>query len=76
MLQQNQNNNTNPLLVPQAEQMLDLMKQEIAEEFGITLGAETSARDNGRVGGEMTKRLVAMAKEQIISGQTNNNMYH
>ena len=81
MLQQNQNQNTtnaNQLLVPQAEQVLDLMKQEIAQEFGITLGAETTARDNGRVGGELTKRLVAMAKEQLASGvsNNNNNLYH
>jgi len=66
-----QRNHTNSLLVPQAEQVLDLMKEEIAEEFGITLGAETSARDNGKVGGEMTRRLVRMAQEQM-----SNNMYH
>jgi Small, acid-soluble spore proteins, alpha/beta type len=76
MLQQNQQNNSNPLLVPQAEHMLELMKHEIAQEFGITLGAETTARDNGRVGGELTKRLVAMAKEQLANGSSNHNMYH
>lgn len=69
---QNQNQSNNKLLVPQAEHMMELMKQEIAEEFGITLGAETSARDNGKVGGEMTKRLVKMAQEQMMG----NNIYH
>lgn len=72
MLQHNQSNNNNKLLIPQSEHVLELMKQEIAEEFGITLGAETSARDNGKVGGEMTKRLVQMAQEQIMG----NNVYH
>lgn len=72
MLQHNQSNNNNKLLIPQSEHVLELMKQEIAEEFGITLGAEASARDNGRVGGEMTKRLVRMAQEQMMG----NNIYH
>ena len=61
-----QNQSTNKLLVPQAEHIMELMKQEIAEEFGITLGAETTARDNGRVGGELTRRLVKMGQEQIM----------
>lgn len=72
MLQHNQSNNNNKLLIPQSEHVLELMKQEIAEEFGITLGTEASARDNGRVGGEMTKRLVRMAQEQMMG----NNIYH
>lgn len=57
--------NTNQLLVPSAENLVDAMKQEIAQEFGITLGAEATARENGKVGGEMTKRLVKMAQEQL-----------
>lgn len=67
MLQNNNNQNTNQLVVPQSDFVLDQMKQEIAQEFGITLGAETSARDNGRIGGEMTKRLVQMAQEQLAN---------
>jgi hypothetical protein len=55
----------NKLLVPQSEMVLEQMKNEIAQEFGIRLGADTSARDNGRVGGELTKRLVQMAQEQL-----------
>ena len=41
---------------------VDNMKYEIANEFGVSLGATASAKDNGRVGGEMTKRLVEKAK--------------
>jgi len=37
------------------------MKTEIANEFGVNLGAETTSRQNGRVGGEITKRLVDQA---------------
>ena len=61
--------NQNQLLVPQVEHMLEIMKQEIAEEFGVSLGADATARENGRVGGEMTKRLVKMAQEQIIGSK-------
>lgn len=59
----------NKLLVPGAENVLDQMKQEIANEFGVQLGADTTARANGSVGGEMTKRLVAMAQEQLKNQQ-------
>lgn len=55
----------NKLLVPGAENALDQMKEEIANEFGVQLGADTTARANGSVGGEMTKRLVAMAQQQL-----------
>lgn len=57
--------NQNKLLVPQSESLLEQMKMEIAQEFGIELGANTSARDNGRIGGEMTKRLIKYAQEQL-----------
>ncbi|UUV47013.1 small acid-soluble spore protein [Bacillus phage vB_BanS-Thrax5] len=56
---------TNKLVVPNSENVLELMKYEIAQEMGITLGADTTARDNGKVGGEMTKRLVQIAKEHL-----------
>lgn len=55
----------NKLLVPEVEQMMDLMKNEIAAELGIELGADTSSKLNGTVGGMMTKRLIEMAQEQM-----------
>lgn len=55
----------NKLLVPGSENALGRMKEEIASEFGVKLGADTTARANGSVGGEMTKRLVAMAEQQL-----------
>ncbi|SFE26176.1 alpha/beta-type small acid-soluble spore protein [Alteribacillus iranensis] len=58
-------NNSNQLLVPGVEQALDQMKFEIANEFGVNLGAETASRANGSVGGEITKRLVSMAQQQM-----------
>ncbi|MEH7473666.1 alpha/beta-type small acid-soluble spore protein, partial [Priestia megaterium] len=56
----NKSSNNNELLVYGAEQAIDQMKYEIASEFGVNLGADTTARANGSVGGEITKRLVQM----------------
>jgi small acid-soluble spore protein B (major beta-type SASP) len=61
------NNSSNQLLVAGAEQALQQMKYEIASEFGVNLGGETTSRANGSVGGEITKRLVSMA-QQSMSG--------
>jgi hypothetical protein len=49
------------LNVQGSQQILDQMKYEIASEFGVQLGADTTARQNGAVGGEITKRLIQMA---------------
>ncbi|MGJ7919397.1 small, acid-soluble spore protein, alpha/beta type [Neobacillus sp. LXY-4] len=57
--------NSNNLLVPGVAQALDQMKLEIASEFGVQLGADTTSRANGSVGGEITKRLVSMAEQQL-----------
>lgn len=57
---------TNNLVVPGVEGALDRMKTEIAQEFGVQLGADSTARQNGSVGGEMTKRLVQLAQSQLI----------
>ncbi|GIO24483.1 alpha/beta-type small acid-soluble spore protein [Oceanobacillus sp. J11TS1] len=52
----------NALLVPQAERALNQMKEEIAGEMHVNLGADTTARENGAVGGEMVKRMIQMAE--------------
>ncbi len=59
----------NKLVVPGAQAAIDQMKYEIAREFGVELGPDTSSRMNGSVGGEITKRLVAMAQQQLGSSQ-------
>ncbi len=63
-------NSSNQLVVPGVSQALDQMKYEIAQEFGVNLGPDTTSRANGSVGGEITKRLVQMAEQQL-SGQSN-----
>ena len=61
----------NKLVVNGSKQAIDNLKYEIANELGIKLGADTSSRLNGTVGGEMTKRLVKLG-EQFLS---NNGSY-
>ncbi|MFD2681075.1 small, acid-soluble spore protein, alpha/beta type [Bacillus seohaeanensis] len=63
--QSSRNNNSNQLVAPGAQQAIDQMKFEIASEFGVNLGADATSRSNGSVGGEITKRLVQMAEQQI-----------
>lgn len=62
------------LEVPKAHPALDNMKYEIAAEFNLPVyqGSEDywgnlSARDCGRVGGEMVKRMIAMAQNQLTN---------
>ncbi|MGH1326370.1 small, acid-soluble spore protein, alpha/beta type [Bacillus pretiosus] len=67
-MQIRENNNSNEILVAAATSAIEQMKYEIAQEFGVTLGPDSTSRANGSVGGEITKRLVRMAQEQL-SGQ-------
>ena len=66
-----QSNNSNRLVVPGAQNAIDQMKYEIANEFGVNLGPDTTARANGSVG-EITKRLVKMGQEQMSRSSYNN----
>jgi len=62
-------------VVPQAHKALDNMKYEIAAELGIPVhqGSEDywgdiPARQCGAVGGQMVKRLIAMAETSLTQG--------
>ena len=64
----NSNNNRssrNRLVVPGAQNAVDQMKYEIANEFGVNLGPDATSRSNGSVGGEITKRLVQMGEQHL-----------
>ena len=63
------NNNSNQLVVPGVQQAIDQMKYEIAQEFGVQLGPDSTSRSNGSVGGEITKRLVQSAQQQLNGQQ-------
>ncbi len=62
--------NRNKLVTPGSKEAIDRMKYEIANEFGVQLGADATARANGLVGGEIVRRLVQMGQSQI-SGNYN-----
>lgn len=64
-----QGSNSNNYLAQGASHALDQMKYEIATEFGVNLGGETTSRQNGSVGGEITKRLVAFAEQSMSGGK-------
>lgn len=49
----------------QTTKALERLKQEIATEMGIELGAEQTARNNGKVGGHMTKKLIALGQQRL-----------
>jgi hypothetical protein len=57
--------NTNKLLVPGSSAVLNQFKEEVAAEFGVRLGSTTTSRANGSVGGEITKRLISQAQQQM-----------
>ena len=60
----------NTVLVPNAQQALEQLKQEVASELGIQnyqgyLG-DVPARVNGAVGGNMVRRMIAAAEQALI----------
>ena len=57
----------NKLVTNSSKHILENLKYEIARELGITLGADTSSRLNGTVGGEMTRRLVKLGEQNLSS---------
>ena len=57
--------------VPGSKKSVDNMKFEIANEFGVNLGPNATSRDNGLVGGEMTKRLVETGKKKKNNNSNN-----
>ncbi|MEY4479823.1 MAG: hypothetical protein RLZZ267_501 [Bacillota bacterium] len=58
------------LVVPQAMQALDQMKYEVAQELGIQMPqggymGNMLTRDAGYIGGNITRRLVQIAEQQL-----------
>jgi hypothetical protein len=72
-LAKGQSRSSNTLVVPQAAPALNQMKFEIAQELGIQVPNDgymgyIASRDNGAIGGHITRRLVQIA-EQTLAGQ-------
>lgn len=62
-------NNSNTPAVQGSKKGLDQLKNEVANELGATLGGDRTSRENGSVGGYMTKKMVQFAEQQLKSGQ-------
>lgn len=60
--------NSNQPATQGAEQGLDQFKYEIASELGVQLGGDRTSRENGSVGGQMTKRMIQYAEESLKKG--------
>lgn len=63
-------NNRNQIVVQNARAALEQMKFEIAQELGIEIPQDgyygnMLTRDAGRLGGNITRRLVQMAEQQL-----------
>lgn len=59
---------TNTPAAQGASQQLDQFKYEVANEMGLQLGGDRTSRENGSVGGQMTKRMIQFAEEHLKSG--------
>lgn len=63
----------NPILVPRAKNALDQLKNEVAKEVGVPLSqgynGDISARDAGRIGGNMVRRMIMDAQKGYENNQ-------
>ena len=61
--------NSNYKVVPEAADALNKVKYEVASEVGVNLkdgyNGDISARDAGRIGGNMVKKLIQQAESQM-----------
>lgn len=62
-------NNRNQKLVPEAMSALDKFKYEVASEVGVNLkdgyNGDISAKDAGKIGGQMVKKMIAEAERNM-----------
>jgi len=64
------NRSSNQLVVQQARAALDQLKFEACQELGISMPQDgyygsMITRDTGRIGGNITRRLVQIAEQQL-----------
>ena len=67
----NSSNNSNYKVVPEATEALNKFKYEVASEVGVNLkegyNGDISARDAGRIGGNMVRKLIEQAENQMAN---------
>ena len=63
--------NSNYKVVPEATEALNKFKYEVASEVGVNLkegyNGDISARDAGRIGGNMVRKLIQQAESQMTN---------
>ena len=58
--------NKNRIEVPEARNAMEKFKMEVADELGVDLKSENlTAKDAGKVGGQITKRLIEQAEKSM-----------
>lgn len=61
--------NSNKKLVPEAQSALERFKYEVASEVGVTLkdgyNGDISARDAGRIGGNMVRKMIQQVENNM-----------
>ena len=67
----NSSNNSNYKAVPEATDALNRFKYEVANEVGVSLkdgyNGNISARDAGRIGGNMVKKMVQKYENEMLN---------
>ena len=62
--------NSNSINVPEARQAMANMKQEVANELGITLNKDyngnLSSKDAGHIGGNMVKKMIEAQERSCV----------
>ena len=62
---------SNSKVVPEAREALNKFKYEVASEVGVNLkqgyNGDISARDAGKIGGQMVRKLIETAERQMTS---------
>ena len=63
------NSNSNQKVVPEAREALDKFKYAVASEVCVNLkqgyNGDLSSRDAGRIGGQMVRKLIQQAENQM-----------
>lgn len=61
--------NNNQKVVPEAREALEKFKYEVASEVGVNLkqgyNGDISAKDAGRIGGQMVRKLIQQAENNM-----------
>ena len=62
---------SNQKVVPEAKEALEKFKYEVASEVGVNLkqgyNGDISSKDAGRVGGNMVRKMIEQAENQMLN---------